>query len=101
VRETTTEPATASGPSTTITGDAQTLLVTEGVAVQVKVCAVPAAGLAKILLSEPPGLAIGKVRLADGSTVLGVLGENALVQGQREITGHAGWRTYMRSKSKE
>ena len=60
---------------------------------------VPAAGLAGILLNEPPGLAIGKVRLADGSTVLGVLGENALVEGQREITAHGGWRSYIKSTS--
>jgi len=70
-----------------------------GVAVQVEVWSAPAAGLAGILLNEPPGLAIGKVRLADGSTVLGVLGENALVEGQREITAHGGWRSYIKSKS--
>jgi carbamate kinase len=72
-----------------------------GFAVQVEVWSVPAPGLANILLGEPPGLAIGKVRLADGSTVLGVLGENALVEGQREISAHGGWRSYMQSKSKE
>jgi carbamate kinase len=70
-----------------------------GVAVQVEVWSVPAAGLAKILLAEPPGLAIGKVQLADGSTVLGVLGEDISVQGQREITSHGGWRSYTQSKT--
>jgi carbamate kinase len=69
-----------------------------GAAIQLEVWSVPAAGLAGILLSEPPGLAIGKVRLADGSTVLGVLGETALVEGQREITEHGGWRSYIKSK---
>jgi hypothetical protein len=68
-----------------------------GVAVQVEVWSVPAAGLAGILLKEPPGLAIGKMRLADGSTVLGVLGENALVEGQREITTFRGWRNYIQT----
>jgi carbamate kinase len=72
-----------------------------GAAVQLEVWSVPAAGLAGILLNEPPGLAIGKVRLADGSTVLGVLGENALVEGQHEITAHGGWRNYMKSKTGE
>jgi carbamate kinase len=71
-----------------------------GVAVQVEVWSVPAAGMAEILLNEPPGLAIGRVRLADGSTVLGVLGENALVEGQDEITQHGGWRNYIKSKPK-
>lgn len=65
-----------------------------GVAVAVEVWEVPAAGLAGILLSEPPGLSIGKVRLDDGSTVLGVIGEPALVEGQREISEYGGWRTY-------
>ena len=55
----------------------------------------PQAGLAGILLKEPPGLTIGKVCLNDGSTVLGVLGEPALVLGQREITKHGGWRAYI------
>jgi hypothetical protein len=56
---------------------------------------VPLAGLATILQSEPPGLAIGKVALKDGSVVLGVLGEPFLCQGQREITALGGWRAYI------
>lgn len=66
-----------------------------GTAVAVEVWSVPAAGLAGILLNEPPGLSIGKVRLDDGSTVLGVIGEPALVEQQREITEHGGWRKYV------
>jgi len=65
-----------------------------GVAVVVEVWAVPAAGLASILLKEPPGLSIGKLTLADGSEVLGVLGEPALCEGQKEITAFGGWRAY-------
>lgn len=65
-----------------------------GVGVAVEVWEVPAAGLAGILLNEPPGLSIGKVNLDDGSTVLGVIGEPALVEGQREITEFGGWRAY-------
>jgi len=64
----------------------------------VEVWAVPPEGLAKILLQEPPGLCIGKVRLADGEEVLGVLGEPALVEGQQEITPHGGWRAYLAAK---
>jgi carbamate kinase len=66
-----------------------------GVKVAVEVWSVPAAGLAGILLGEPPGLSIGKVKLEDGSTVLGVLGEPALVEGHREITKYGGWRAYI------
>jgi gamma-glutamylcyclotransferase (GGCT)/AIG2-like uncharacterized protein YtfP len=68
---------------------------TGGVSVAVEVWSVPAAGLASILLSEPPGLSIGKVKLADGSEVLGVLGEPVLCEGQMEITHHGGWRNYL------
>jgi gamma-glutamylcyclotransferase (GGCT)/AIG2-like uncharacterized protein YtfP len=66
-----------------------------GVKVAVEVWSVPAEGLASILLSEPPGLCIGKVRLEDGTVVLGVLGEPALVEKHREITAYGGWRSYL------
>jgi hypothetical protein len=69
-------------------------VVEGGVAIAVEVWSVPAAGLGALLLSEPPGLCIGKVRLADGTMVLGVLGEPILCEGQKEITAHGGWRAY-------
>ena len=61
---------------------------------------VPHEGLAKILLSEPPGLCIGKVKLISGEEVLGVLGEPLLCEGRLDITEYGGWRKYMDSKSK-
>jgi hypothetical protein len=67
----------------------------DGVAVAVEVWAVPSAGLAAILLQEPPGLGIGKVKLADGATILGVIAEPMLCEGQREITQFGGWRAYL------
>jgi hypothetical protein len=69
-----------------------------GVSVALEVWAVPPEGLAKILMQEPPGLCIGKVKLLDGEEVLGVLGEPLLCEGQREITQHGGWRAYIASK---
>lgn len=69
-----------------------------GVAVAVEVWAVPPAGLATILLKEPPGLSIGKVKLASGAEVLGVLAEPILCEGQREITAHGGWRAYIAAR---
>jgi gamma-glutamylcyclotransferase (GGCT)/AIG2-like uncharacterized protein YtfP len=66
----------------------------EGGPVAVEVWSVPAAALADILHKEPAGLAIGKVTLADGRQVLGVLGEPSLVAGQHEITEFGGWRAY-------
>jgi hypothetical protein len=69
-----------------------------GVSVHVEVWAVPPSGLASILLKEPPGLSIGKVMLKDGSQVLGVLGEPALCENQKEISQFCGWRTYLESR---
>ncbi len=70
-----------------------------GAAIAAQAWDVPAAGLATILLQEPPGLCIGKVRLADGEETLGVLGESALCEGQREITEYGGWRAYLAARS--
>lgn len=75
-------------------------VATGGVAVAVEVWSVPAAGVATILLQEPPGLSIGKVKLTDGSIVLGVLGEPILCEGKKEITTFGGWRNYIAQKSK-
>ena len=65
-----------------------------GARVALELWDVPVAGLARILQNEPPGLAIGKVVLHDGSVVLGVLGEPFLCEGQREITSFGSWRAY-------
>lgn len=65
-----------------------------GVSVALEIWELPMASFATLLLSEPAGLAIGKVKLADGSEVLGVLAEPWLVEGQREITEHGSWRQY-------
>ncbi|MBD3882259.1 glutamyl-tRNA amidotransferase [Phormidium tenue FACHB-886] len=76
------------------------LRVTDGgAAIALEVWAVPAAGLAQILLNEPPGLCIGKVQLDDGEEVLGVLGEPILCENQQEITQFGGWRAYIQSLS--
>lgn len=94
VRETTTEPVYRLW---TINDEHPAMIrMTDGsgVAVAVEVWSVPRAGIAGILLAEPPGLSVGKVVLDDGSVVLGVIGEPALVEGQREITEHGGWRAY-------
>jgi hypothetical protein len=69
-----------------------------GAAIALEVWSVPPEGLVSILLKEPPGLCIGKIRLEDGSETLGVLGEPALCEGQREITTYGGWRAYVGSR---
>jgi hypothetical protein len=67
----------------------------DGAAIAVEVWAVPGARLATLLCQEPTGLCIGKVRLANGEEVLGVLGEAILCAGQRDITRWGGWRAYI------
>jgi hypothetical protein len=70
-------------------------VATGGAAIALEIWDVPTTGLTEILLREPPGLSIGKVRLADGEEVLGVLGEAILCEGKREITQWGGWRAYI------
>jgi gamma-glutamylcyclotransferase (GGCT)/AIG2-like uncharacterized protein YtfP len=69
-----------------------------GAAIALEVWSVPAAALGSLLLAEPAGLCIGKVRLADGAETLGVLGEPILCEGQREITTFGGWRAYVAAR---
>jgi hypothetical protein len=70
----------------------------QGTRIAVEVWDVPLAGLAEVLMSEPPGLVIGKVLLQDGAIVLGVLGEPFLCEGKREITAFGGWRAYVEER---
>jgi gamma-glutamylcyclotransferase (GGCT)/AIG2-like uncharacterized protein YtfP len=68
-----------------------------GCEIAVELWEADAAGLVHVLEGEPPGLTIGRVRLADGRDVLGVLAEPYLVKGQPEITATGGWRAYIDS----
>ncbi|MBD1875218.1 glutamyl-tRNA amidotransferase [Nodosilinea sp. FACHB-131] len=72
-----------------------------GIAVVLEVWQVPPDGLVQVLLQEPPGLSIGKVPLSTGETVLGVLGEPVLCEGQREISAYGGWRSYCAALERE
>jgi hypothetical protein len=65
-----------------------------GNAIAVEVWMIPVVSLGTILLQEPPGLCIGKVRLIDGEIVLGVLGEPISCENHQEITQYGGWRGY-------
>jgi hypothetical protein len=99
VRETTTEPSYRLW-SIKDQHPAMIRVKTGGAAVAVEVWRLSADGLASVLRKEPPGLCIGKVILAEGDEVLGVLAEPILCQDQHEITQFGGWRAYMaRSKN--
>ncbi|MBB1201231.1 glutamyl-tRNA amidotransferase [Enterobacteriaceae bacterium 89] len=69
-------------------------VATGGTCVALEIWELPPASFAALLESEPAGLSIGKVRLADGTEVLGVLAEPWLVEGQKEITDTGSWRNY-------
>lgn len=73
-------------------------VTTGGRSIAVEIWLVPPAGIASILVSEPDGLCVGRLTLDDGTEVLGVLAEPALVEGRREITEHGGWRAYVGSQ---
>jgi hypothetical protein len=69
---------------------------TNGVPVAVEIWSVPADGVATLLSKEPPGLSIGKIKLQNGTTMLGVLAEPALVVGRKDISNFDGsWREYI------
>jgi hypothetical protein len=65
-----------------------------GATIALEIWSVPPDGIATLLSQEPPGLCIGKILLADGTEVLGVLGEPYRCEGQQEITEYGGWRAY-------
>jgi len=65
-----------------------------GKSIALEIWLVPSIGLANLLLGEPEGLAIGRIVLADGTTMLGVLAEAILCDGHTEITRFGGWRAF-------
>jgi hypothetical protein len=74
-------------------------VVDGGAAIAVEIWSIPEEGLAAILVNEPAGLCVGKVMLADGAEVLGVIGEPAICEGQKDITAAGGWRAYIATLS--
>lgn len=68
-----------------------------GAAIATEVWALPAAGFGRFVASIPSPLAIGTVRLSDGSTPKGFLVEPAGLVGAEDITGLGGWRAYIAS----
>lgn len=69
-----------------------------GTTIALEVWNVPMAHLGTLLLQEPPGLCIGKVRLIDDAETLGVLGEPILCQSGRDISQWGSWRAYLATR---
>ncbi len=69
-----------------------------GTGIALELWELSAGGILQLLWGEPEGLCLGKVTLADGRVVLGILAETCILKGCREITNFGGWRKYLQSK---
>jgi allophanate hydrolase len=70
----------------------------DGDGIEVEVWAMPEETVGSFLNAIPPPLALGTVRLADGSAVKGFVCEPYGIEGAREITHLGGWRKYVEKK---
>ncbi|MCW2143638.1 allophanate hydrolase [Actinoplanes cyaneus] len=69
-----------------------------GASILGEVWELPPATLGPFLAALPSPMALGKVRLDDGTSVTGFLCEQAGVDGAPDITGHGGWLAYLESR---
>jgi allophanate hydrolase len=69
-----------------------------GEGIEVEVWAMPEDTVGSFLNGIPPPLALGTIRLVDGSEVKGFLCEPAGIEGAREITHLGGWRRFLSQK---
>jgi allophanate hydrolase len=69
-----------------------------GEGIEVEVWAMPEQTVGSFLSAIPPPLALGMIRLADGSAATGFLCEPAGINGAQEITHLGGWRNFVATK---
>jgi allophanate hydrolase len=69
-----------------------------GAAIDVEIWSVPADQFGSFVNGIPSPLGIGKVRVADGSTVSGFICEPFGLDGAEDITHLGAWRAYMKQK---
>jgi allophanate hydrolase len=67
----------------------------DGAGIEVEVWRLPASGMAGLLASVLPPLAIGPMDLSDGAQVLGFLCTTEALDPDRDITSFGGWRAYL------
>jgi allophanate hydrolase len=67
----------------------------DGLAIEVEVWALDAAGFGDFVDAIPAPLGVGKVRLVDGTEVTGFLCEPHAVEHAPDITAYGGWRAYL------
>ena len=68
-----------------------------GAPVEVEVHRISTAGLGRLLAGVPAPLGLGRVELADGSTVVGFLAESYALAGAPDITEYGSWPAYRSS----
>ncbi len=69
-----------------------------GVAIEVEVWSLDAAGFGTFVADVPPPLAIGTVELADGTAVPGFTCEPVAVDDATDISVHGGWRAWLATR---
>jgi allophanate hydrolase len=70
-----------------------------GGAIELEVWELPVVNLGDFLNQIPAPLGLGRVQLADGSSVTGFLAEGYAVNGAEEITQYGGWRKFFASQT--
>jgi allophanate hydrolase len=71
-------------------------VASEGVSIEGELWDLPPVGLASFLVALPPPMALGPVRLSDGSSCTGFLVEPVAVDGARDISEFRGWLSFLR-----
>lgn len=69
-----------------------------GAEIETEVWKLPAAGLGRLLSMLPRPMALGSVRLADGTDVPGFLCEPSALTDAEDITSFGGWRSYLNAE---
>ena len=69
-----------------------------GAAIATEVWSLPPEGFGRFVAGIPAPLAIGTLRLADGTSPKGFLCEAAGLEGAENITRYGGWRAYLRDR---
>ncbi|MFN3661373.1 allophanate hydrolase [Yoonia sp.] len=98
LRETTTEPAyRLYALDGTVPPKPGLVRAADGAAIKVEIWALPDAAFGRFVTAIPAPLGIGKLTLADGSTVSGFLCEPQALETAKDITDFGGWRAYTAS----
>lgn len=71
------------------------LVFGDGAAIEVEVYELDLEGFGAFVADVPPPLAIGTIRLADGSQVKGFVAEPRAIVGAEDITEFGGWRNFI------